>query len=141
MNTSLVLIIIGGLAILVASVLEAFCAFGRDAREDVKPAILKTPMRWALETVWVVLLLGGGVSLLLVSIATGLWIVPLAGIFGFWLVLPFLITPIMRYRLLPEWDEVKKELEPKGYTQKDYWRGDWWMVPKKQKKSKLKQAG
>ena len=38
------------------------------------------------------------------------------GIVAFWLVLPFIITPIMRNRILPPWDEVKKELEPKGYN-------------------------
>jgi len=57
---------------------------------------------------------------------------------GFWLILPFLITPFMRNRLLPKWEEVKAELAPKGYTEKNYWRGDWWMKEKKQKGAKGK---
>jgi hypothetical protein len=56
------------------------------------------------------------------------------GIIAFWLVLPFIITPIMRNRVLPPWDIVRKELEPKGYNERDYWRGDWWMIEPKQKR-------
>jgi len=25
-------------------------------------------------------------------------------------------------------------LEPKGYNERDYWRGDWWMIEPKQKR-------
>jgi hypothetical protein len=56
------------------------------------------------------------------------------GIGGFWLVFPFIITPIMRNRLLPPWDNVKAELSSKGYNEKNYWRGDWWMVEKSKKR-------
>lgn len=137
-NQSLYLIAGGLILVLVASVLERFCEFGRQARPDVKPGILKTPFRWVLEALWVLLLLAGGVFLLL---SPGSWIFALAAVIGFWLVLPFLITPIMRNRLLPRWDNIKSELAPKGYTEKDYWRGDWWMLDKKQKKAKLAADG
>ena len=63
-------------------------------------------------------------------------LIALIGIVLFWLVLPFIITPIMRNRILPPWDEVKVELEPKGYNERNYWRGDWWMIESKQKKRK-----
>jgi len=131
----LILIVLGIALVLVASVVERFCEFGRQARPDVKPGILKTPFRWVLEALWMLLLLAGGVLLLL---SPGTWIFALVAVIGFWLVLPFLITPIMRNRLLPRWAEVKAELEPKGYNEKDYWRGDWWMVDKKQKAKREK---
>jgi len=127
---ALTLTVLGFILVLVASVVERFCEFGRQARLDVKPGILKTPFRWVLEALWALLLLAGGVLLLL---SPGSWIFALVAVIGFWLVLPFLITPIMRNRLLPRWDEVKSELEPKGLNEKNYWREDWWMAEKKQK--------
>jgi 4-hydroxybenzoate polyprenyltransferase len=129
------LMALGFILILVASVLEAFCTFGRQARPDVKPGILKTPVRWVLETLWALMMLGGGVALLISPLS---WIGALVAVIGFWLILPFMITPILRYRLLPHWDEVKTELIPKGYNEKSYWRGDWWMSPDKQKPKKAK---
>ena len=77
----------------------------------------------------------GGGALFLTMFATGA-ILAVIGIVVFWLVLPFIITPIMRNRVLPPWDEVKKELEPKGYNERDYWRGDWWMIESKAEKAK-----
>ncbi len=132
----LMLVILGFVLVLVAAVAEAYCAFGRLARPDVKPRILKGWSRWVMETFWALLLLAGGVCLLIVP-GVG-WILALAGVVGFWLILPFILTPIIRNRLLPHWDEVKSELAPKGYNDKDYWRGDWWMVEDKQKQKKKK---
>jgi fatty acid desaturase len=124
----------GFMLVFVASAIEGFCAFGRSARDDVKPGILKTPIRWVIEAAWVIFLIAGSALLVL----TGVWIFPLVGVLSFWILLPFIITPILRYRLLPHWDEVKHELEPKGLTQKNYWREDWWMIPSKQKVNKKK---
>lgn len=137
MDTSLLLFILGSVLILAASFLETFCTFGRQARPDVKPGILRGKFRWVLETLWIMMLIAGGIILLLFGILTGLLILALIGIVGFWLILPFIITPILRYRLLPQWDDVKKELAPKGYTERDYWRGDWWMMENKKKKKKV----
>ncbi|MDP2919025.1 MAG: hypothetical protein Q8O43_02255 [Dehalococcoidia bacterium] len=127
------LIIVGFLLVFVASILETYCTFGRQARPDVKPGILKSPFRWVVEAFWVLMMLGGGISLLISPLG---WIGALVAVVGFWLVLPFLVTPIMRFRLLPHWDDVKTELIPKGYDEKNYWRGDWWMIPDKQKPKK-----
>ena len=129
------LILLGFLIIIVAGVLQAYCEFGRQARPDVRPKILQTRFRYVLETVWIVLMLVGGALLLYPGNLTNA-ILALVGIVAFWLILPFMITPIMRNRLLPSWDEVKKELEPKGYNERDYWRGDWWMIDAKQKRRK-----
>jgi hypothetical protein len=122
---------LGAFMILIASALETLWSFGRQARPDVKPRILRGWFRWVALALWILLLLGGGIFLLAVHpIAAAI------GVIGFWLVLPFMITPIMRNRLLPKWEAVKKELAPKGYNEKDYWRGDWWMVEDRRKAKK-----
>jgi hypothetical protein len=132
---SLWVVIIGFLLVLVASVIERFCEFGRQARPDIKPGILKSWFRWVLEALWVLMLIAGGALLLVRGDQIGLILAGLA-IIGFWLIIPFMLTPLMRNRLLPPWDEVKNELIPKGYNEKDYWRGDWWMVERKKKPKK-----
>jgi hypothetical protein len=126
-------IALGFVSILLASALEVYCTFGRQARPNIKPGILKSPFRWIMESLWVILLIVGSGMLFLKG-----WYLAVAGILGFWLILPFILTPIMRYRLLPHWQEVKTELEPKGLNEKNYWREDWWMVEEKQKKLKRK---
>ena len=128
-------IILGFLIIILAAVLQAYCEFGRQARPDVKPKILRSRFRFVLEGLWIFLMLIGAALLLFPGTTTGaIWAG--VGIVAFWLVLPFIITPIMRNRILPPWDQVKKELEPKGYNERDYWRGDWWMIESKQKRRK-----
>jgi hypothetical protein len=127
----MMLTILGFLIILVAAVLQAYCEFGRQARPDIKPKVFTTAFKWALEALWLILMLGGAALLFLLNP-----LIALIGIVLFWLVLPFIITPIMRNRILPPWDEVKVELEPKGYNERNYWRGDWWMIESKQKKRK-----
>jgi hypothetical protein len=134
---SIWLVIIGFLLVLVASVIERYCEFGRQARPDVKPGILKSWFRWVLEALWVLMLVAGGVLLLIRGDQIGLILTGVA-IVSFWIIIPFILTPIIRNRLLPPWDEVKNELTPKGYNEKDYWRGDWWMVEEKKKPKKKK---
>lgn len=129
------LIILGFLLVICASALETYCTFGRQARPDIKPGILKSRFRWAIEAIWVILLLVGGAFLLLIGDQIGIILAGVA-IVGFWLVLPFILTPIIRNRLLPHWNEVKSELIPKGYDEKNYWRGDWWMSEPKKKPGK-----
>lgn len=134
---SIWLVIIGFLLVLVASVIERYCEFGRQARPDVKPGILKSWFRWILEALWALMLVAGGVLLLIRGDQIGLILAGVA-IVSFWIIIPFILTPIIRNRLLPSWDEVKNELTPKGYNEKDYWRGDWWMVEEKKKPKKKK---
>ncbi len=124
---------LGALMILLASALETFWSFGRQARPNVKPAILRGWGKWVALALWIILLLGGGVFLLDFQP-----IVAAIGVFSFWLVLPFILTPIFRNRLLPKWEQVKKELAPKGLNEKDYWRGDWWMEERRKKQQKEK---
>ena len=124
-------IVLGFLVIILASLVQLYCEFGRQARPDIQPRILKSRFRFVMEGLWIFLLIIASAALFINS-----WILALIGIVAFWLVLPFIITPIMRNRILPPWDEVKKELEPKGYTQRDYWRGNWWMKNPKEKRRK-----
>ena len=130
------LIVLGFLLILLASVLESYCEFNRLARQNIRHKIFNTPFRYILEAGWIILLLAGGSLLFLIGGLGDLMSVILLviGIGGFWLVFPFIITPIMRNRLLPPWDNVKEELASKGYNEKNYWRGDWWMAEKKPKR-------
>jgi hypothetical protein len=125
--------LLGFLVIIVAAVLQAYCEYNRQAREDIKHKFFKTGFRFVMEVLWLILMLGGSALLFLIG-----WIWGIIAIVVFWLVLPFIITPIMRNRLLPPWDEVKAELEPKGYNDRDYWRGDWWMIESRQKRRKRK---
>jgi hypothetical protein len=129
-------IFLGFLLVIVASALETYCSFGRLARPDIKPRLLKSWFRWVLEVLWVILLITGcSLPFLFRWDLFGLILSGIA-VVSFWLVLPFLLNPIMRNRLLPNWDEVKAELKPKGYDEKNYWRGDWWMVEDKKKLKK-----
>ncbi len=129
--------ILGILLVIVAAVLQAYCEFNRQARDDIKRKIFKTGFRFALEAFWVVLLVAGSGLLFAIGWLTGSGLIwGIIAIVVFWLVLPFIITPIMRNRLLPPWDEVKAELGPKGYNERDYWRGDWWMIESKRKRRK-----
>jgi len=126
-------IVLGFVVLLAAAVLQAFCEFNRQARPDIRRNIFKTKFRYVLEAFWIILMLGAAALLFLMQ-----WILGIIGIVLFWLMLPFIITPILRNRVLPPWDEVKAELEPKGYNERDYWRGDWWMMESKQKRRKRK---
>jgi hypothetical protein len=108
--------------VVVAGILQSFCEFGRQARDDIKPKILKTKFRFVLEGLWIVMMGVASVFLFIMNSWLGI-----ASIIFFWLGLPFIVNPILRNRILPTWDEVKKELEPKGYNARDYWRGGWWM--------------
>ena len=132
--------VLGFLIILLAAVLNSYCEFGRQARDDIKPHVFKTKFRYVLEGGWVFLLLIGGVVLLFPGLTSSDFILAAIGIGLFWLGFPFIINPIMRNRVLPSWDEVKKELEPKGYTEKDYWRGGWWMKDNKEKRKPGKKS-
>jgi len=125
--------VLGYLLIILAAILQTYCEFGRQARANVKPHVFTTRFRYVLEGIWMFLLLIGAAILLFPGSLTGA-IMAGIGIIAFWLVLPFIITPIMRNRVLPPWDIVRKELEPKGYNERDYWRGDWWMIEPKQKR-------
>ncbi|MDD5190655.1 MAG: hypothetical protein PHE50_06415 [Dehalococcoidales bacterium] len=134
------LTLIGLILILLSAVGEAFCNFGRAAMPQYKPGILKTPFRWVFEVLWVLLLLGGGIALLLDAMVSGLWLLVVITIVVFWLLLPLLFNTIMQKRFLPHWEEVKRELAPKGLNENNYWRDDWWKLEEKRRKKKQKPA-
>ena len=115
-------LIIGILLVLVASVIEAYWEFGRQARPEFRPSIFQTRWRNLLVVGWILMLLVGGALLLLVD-----WWITVAGIAVFYLLLPFTVGPRVRKYVLPPWDELKGELEKQGYNEHNYWRrGDWW---------------
>jgi len=127
------LLVPGIILLLVAALLETYCDFGRQAAEAYSPEIFRRRSRWLFEAGWVLLLLIGGILLLLVD-----WRWAVGGIALFWLVLPIWLMPIMRKRLLPPWEMVRENLERQGYTEKNYWSGDWWKKKKDKDKEKKK---
>ena len=52
-------IILGYLVIILASVLQAYCEFGRQARPDIQPKILKSSFRFVMEGLWIFLMIIG----------------------------------------------------------------------------------
>jgi len=77
-------------------------------------------------------LLVGGVLLFFADVVLlGDWIVAVVAIVIYWLLLPISVNPRVRKRLLPPWDDIKKDLVKQGYTEHNYWRGDWWKVKSK----------
>lgn len=120
--------LLGFVSLLFASILQAYCEFGRQARPEFRPSIFATRWSYLLEAGWVILLLVGGVLLLLTN-----WIVSVIGVAAFWLLLPISIGPRVRRRFLPSWDELKRELEKEGYSERNYWRGKWWRADAKRR--------
>ena len=120
-----------GLVILVfASVLQMYCEFGRQVRPEFRPGVFATKRSYLLEAGWVVLLLLGGVLLLLPGLNLILCVI---GVVAFWLLLPISVGPRVRRRFLPSWDELKRELEREGYSERNYWRGSWWRADAKRR--------
>jgi hypothetical protein len=119
---------LGGFIILLfSSILEALWEFGRQARADLRPSFFHGNRRTLILAGWVLCLLVGGVLLVMVDVRVGL-----IGIVVFWMLLPISVAPRVRKRFLPPWDDLKKELEPQGFTERNYWRrGDWWKANRK----------
>ena len=113
----------GVISLVLASIIQSYQEFGKQAKEEYKPKFFNSPYTWLLYVGWMVLLLVGGV---LIFFAFPWWYVLVGAIVVFWLLLPFSVGPRLRKRLLPPWDDLKKELEPKGYNEHNYWRGNWW---------------
>jgi len=111
----------GVISLVLSSILQSYHEFGKQAKEEYKPKFFNTSYTWILPVGWMLLLIIGGVLLLLID-----WIIAVVAIAVFWLLLPFSVGPRLRKRLLPQWDDVKKNLEPKGYNERNYWRGNWW---------------
>ena len=128
--------ILGFLIVVCASILECYCSSAARHERTSSLTFQRRGYRFVLEGLWMLLLIGGAIILFLFS---GFSIVaPVIAIVLFWLVFPFIINPIMRTAILPQWDDVKEELGPKGYTEQNYWRGNWWMKDAKVKRRNTK---
>ena len=75
-----------------------YCEFGRQARPDIKPNVFKTLLRFVLEGLWIMLMHWWGNAWLFLFSGSS-YIAPVIAIVLFWLVFPFIITPIMRNRI------------------------------------------
>ncbi len=120
--------LLGLVSLIFASILQAYCEFGRQARPEFRPSVFATRWSYLLEAGWMILLMLGGVLLLLTN-----WIICVVGVAAFWLLLPISIGPRVRRRFLPSWDEMKRELDRAGYNERNYWRGNWWRADAKRR--------
>ncbi len=129
---------LGGFVLLLfSSILESLWEFGRQVRADLRPDFFDGPRRTLILAGWVLCLLGGGVLLMMVDVKVGL-----VGIVVFWMLLPISVSPRVRKRFLPPWDDLKKELESQGFTERNYWRrGDWWKTNRKPPKTGPESGG
>ncbi len=118
----------GLVSLIFASILQAYCEFGRQARPEFRPRVFLTKWCFFLQAGWMLLLVLGGALLLLFNL-----IVCVIGVATFWLLLPISIGPRVRRRFLPSWDELKCELEREGYSERNYWRGNWWRADVKRR--------
>jgi len=77
---------------------------------------------------WIMLFLIGIILLFLYN-----WVAGTIGVIAYWFLMPLIVTPIVRKRMLPSWDEMpdflKKKLSSEGYDRHSYLNGDWWKLP------------
>lgn len=135
-NYMWILFFVGMILLLMSSVLQWYCDFGRQALPEYCPRLYNTRYKILLEAGWILLLLFGGALVLAADIFVwNDWYMTVIVIFAYWILLPLSVIPRVRKRLLPRWGDIKKKMEKLDYTEFDYWRGDWWRK-KKSKKGK-----
>ena len=129
---------LGGLVLLLlSSILESLWEFGRQARADLRPGFFHGHWPKLIMAGWVICLIGGGVLLVMANLRIGL-----IGVVVFVLLLPISVAPRVRKRFLPPWTDLKAELEPLGFKERNYWRrGDWWKADRKPPKTGAESAG
>ena len=119
------LLITGILLLIVASVLHSYCGVGIKCSATYRPKFFDTVLPRVSHLVWVIPFLIG-ISLLFIYH----WIVGAIGLFIYWFVMPLLITPPIRKRMLPSWDELPEEvranLQRMGCDKSNYLNEDWW---------------
>jgi len=113
--------------LLLAGVVESYCAINRQSLPSLRAKIFDSYTGLLFQIGWVVLLL---IACLLLFLAHP--IAAIVGVVVFWVLLPLWLIPMMKRRLLPPWDVVKSDLGKHGYTEENYLDGDWW----KKKRSK-----
>ncbi len=117
------------LILLLASFLHSYCSIGVQMSAVDRPMIFDSSAGKLLQIGWIVLFVVGITVLFAVN-----WKWGIVSIAVYWLVLPLLVTRIVRKRMLPSWDDlpdgVKDMLERQGYNKGTYLEGDWWKDPK-----------
>ena len=115
------LLVAGVLILIIATVLHLYCGIGTQVLRSMAPAIFYSRLGLLLQIGWIALFIIGTVLLFIYN-----WIVGLISIPIYWLVLPLLIGPSIKRRMLGSWDELKDLLEGRGYNKDNYLNGDWW---------------
>jgi len=111
--------------LLIASFLHSYCSVGGQMSPVHRPMIFDSSAGTLLQIGWIVLFVVGTAALFVVN-----WKWGIAAIAVYWLLLPLLVTRIVRKYMLPSWDGlpdgVKDVLERQGYNKHNYLEGDWW---------------
>jgi hypothetical protein len=119
------LLIAGIVVLIIAAIVHSYCAVGIKCSAVHRPMFFDDVHPSIPHIIWIVPF-ATGISLLFIYN----WIVGLVGLFVYWLIMPLLITPIMRKWMLPSWDELPEEskasLRRMGYDKNNYLEGDWW---------------
>ena len=115
------LVIPGIFLLLLAAVVESYCAISRQSLPSLRAKVFSSYTGLLFQIGWGVLLL---IACVLFWFAH-----PIAAIVGvavFWVLLPLWLMPMMKRRMLPPWEVVKGDLGKHGYTEDNYLSGDWW---------------
>ncbi len=115
------LAITGILLLLLAAVMESYCAINRQSLPSLRAKAFDSSSGLLLYIIWVVLLLIACVLFWVVK-----EILAVVAIIVFWGLLPLWLMPMLKRRMLPSWEVVKGDLEKHGYTEDNYLKGDWW---------------
>jgi len=122
------LLIVGILILILASFWHSYSTVGYAASSIRAPAIFNSRRMSDAMLVhigWFILFLIGIVILWLQN-----WLIGMVAILVYWFVLPLLVQPVVKRRMLPAWDELpaqtKATLEEMGYNRKNYLNSNWW---------------
>lgn len=117
----------GIILLILASFWHSYCLIGIKMLNSLRPMVFDTnPI--LLQLGWILFFIIGIILLFLYN-----WIIGIVGIIIYWLLLPIVITPMVKRRMLPAWDELpdflKEKLSDEGYDKHNYLRADWWKLP------------
>jgi len=120
-------LIAGIIVLILASLLHSYCSIGIKMLNSLRPMVFDTnPI--LLQLGWILFFIIGIILLFLYN-----WIIGIIGIIVYWFLLPLIVTPIVRRRMLPSWEELpdflKDKLSGEGYDKENYLNGDWWKLP------------
>lgn len=113
---------LGVFMLLLGGIMESYCTISRQCQPSLRAKIFGSRRVPLLYAGWILLLVIGALLLWMVN-----GILMVVSVVVFWVLLPLLLMPMVKRRVLPPWDVVKGDLGKHGYTEDNYLKGDWWM--------------